>query len=124
MRLVLGRLLDDIVRMETYLQEHCDDILYTSVRPPQLTDKPLEGECVYFGVGNILSVVVRLCYVYDRIYLRHIPLPYFVDKPMRWEESYFVADGSHSTPRANVATFMLDIIEKEELHKKMVAIAL
>ncbi|XP_038049261.1 oxidoreductase aflX-like [Patiria miniata] len=46
MRLTIGRILDDMQRMERYLIDDCQDLNYTIVRPPGLTNGPLSGAAV------------------------------------------------------------------------------
>ena len=47
--LIIGRTTDDMERMESWLKKEAQDINYTSVKPPGLTDKPFEGVsfCLY-----------------------------------------------------------------------------
>ena len=38
---MIGRQLDNMYEMEEWLAKECQDIDYTVVRPPRLSDKPL-----------------------------------------------------------------------------------
>ena len=44
LRPMIGRQLDDLDGMENYLFEKCQDIDFTSVRPPRLTNDDLNGK--------------------------------------------------------------------------------
>ena len=46
MRLLIGRVLDDIVRMEEYIEVNCQDLDFVSVRPPGLANGPKAGACI------------------------------------------------------------------------------
>jgi biliverdin reductase / flavin reductase len=82
---MIGRQLDDLNVMEQYLFDNCSDLDYTIVRPPGLTNDPLD---------STRKEIV------------------FVDK--------WISSGSitHRMSRANVAKFMLDILESNEYLKK------
>ncbi|XP_022089899.1 uncharacterized protein LOC110978883 isoform X2 [Acanthaster planci] len=57
MRLTIGRILDDMKQMERYLIDKCQDINYTIVRPPGLTNGPLSGRPVECEVGQYVYSV-------------------------------------------------------------------
>lgn len=40
---MIGRQLDGLFEMEEFLINECQDIDFTIVRPPRLTDEPLSG---------------------------------------------------------------------------------
>ena len=54
--LMLGRALADMDRMETFLQEKCQDLDFTSVRPPQLTNGDEKG--TYITMAFIDSLLL------------------------------------------------------------------
>ena len=87
---MIGRQFDDMWNMEQFLTNETKDIDYTIVRPPRLTDEPIQDS-------------TQLITNEDGYH--------FPDKKTK-----------NSTPRANVAFFMLDVFEKSQFLKKAVAI--
>lgn len=89
LRPLIGRQLDSMLVMEEFLFKECDDIDYTIVRPPGLTDNPLANKDVAtkeneYHFGNVAT--------------------------------------THQMPRADVAQFMLNELEKNQYIKKGVSI--
>ena len=87
---MIGRQFDVMYRMEEYLMNDSKDIDYTIVRPPRLTDEPLQD-------------------------------PF---KLITNEDGYNFPNvkSKNSTPRSNVAHFMLDQVDSNKHIKKGVAI--
>ncbi|XP_060583455.1 flavin reductase (NADPH)-like [Ruditapes philippinarum] len=50
--LFLRKLLNNMGEMEDFMEEECPDIDYTSVRPPELTNKETTGAAVLFHEGR------------------------------------------------------------------------
>jgi biliverdin reductase / flavin reductase len=107
-RPMLGRHFDSMFIMEEYLEKQCQDLEYTIVRPPRLTDESIIGR--RRQINRCSSRLVTFVYL---------------DKDVQvCENDYFFPDQSTGMrlPRANVARFMLDILHEKKFIRQGVAI--
>ncbi len=124
LRPMIGRQLDALNEMENFLFQDCQDINFTVVRPPGLTDGPLSG--MYFLI--IFYVQNHACckFIYNRNQ-SNLFFSLFQDaKIVEGVDQYFFSDGqtARRTPRANVAKYMLDILDSNQHSKKGLSIDL
>lgn len=47
---MIGRQLDNMLEMEEFLTKDCQDLDFSIVRPPRLTDDPLSGILFFYSL--------------------------------------------------------------------------
>ena len=109
----IAPVLDDMRNVETYVARDAPEIDYTFVLPPGLSNKPLTG-------GFLKKFISAWCVVdSQKIWFFSFPAKDFQVEEDKW----CVSGAASMVARADVARFIMKIVQEDSYKRKIVAMA-